>query len=55
MWGYEEFGHGIEDQDPERILSMDWFKKSFRDARSALGNLAAMASRTDLQNSEISI
>lgn len=30
--------------DSERILSMDWFKKSFLDERSALGKREAIAS-----------
>jgi hypothetical protein len=35
-------------QDSDRILSIDWFKNSFRDARSAFGNLEAIASRVVL-------
>lgn len=35
----------IEVGGPERIVSMDWFKNSLRDVRSALGNLAMIASR----------
>jgi len=31
---------------------MDWFKKSFRDIRSALGNLAAIASRAVLLDNQ---
>lgn len=32
----------------ERMLSMDWFKKSLRGVKSALGYRAAMASRAVL-------
>jgi hypothetical protein len=35
-------------QDSDRILSIDRFKKSLRDVKSALGNLVAMASRAVL-------
>jgi hypothetical protein len=35
--------------DCDRILSIDSFKKSFRDVKSALGNLAMIASRAVLQ------
>lgn len=41
------------DQYSERILSMDWFKKSFLDVRSALGNLAAIPSRAVLEDTAI--
>ena len=35
--------------DSERILSIDWFKKSLRDVRSALGNRDIIASRVVLK------
>ena len=35
--------------DSERILSMDWFKKSLREVRSALGNRDVIASRAVLE------
>lgn len=38
------------DYDSDRIESIDLFKKSFRDVRSALGNRCAMASRAVLED-----
>ena len=37
------------DHDCDNILSIDSFKKSLRDVKSALGNLAMIASRAVLQ------
>lgn len=39
--------------DSDKILSIDWFKKSFRDVISALGNLTAIASRAVLKHDNV--